>query len=440
MRTLAKVDAEDGPIAQGDANVAAPKPGGDEDPYIRLEKTRSKKKIIQRTEIQLQDMEFKGELTLEADSVYGSVIAIPQIARSMHWNSAATALVFRNLMMLALNYFLQGSAIMYIGEESQIMDVLAGKMHLCDFAKDLEECPHGDHCMGPGGDKFTASSLYSFDIWSVRSYMRDTVKAALSGTKYEKAIPDVLTNFNSGEYGLENYWCRILACFLFMMNEVQDLFKTMQLISLLWLVPNTGQSWIQIIDAEDTKADPVKHSKFVIAGIPIGWKIFYLIFVVIPKMFLLWSVCWMGMRFLMETAGIIDLVLGAMTMDFILQLDELLYESLGSAATKHIMEELNGYVYDETDNEDQLSNERSGGANAKWGVVKLTVPRRLLFTLFALAIFVYRYYSVNCDYRDGMWVSQPMYLPLSSEYDFITFMKQHVASASEPYWTMPEPR
>jgi len=419
--------------------VAEPiKAAGDEEEYVRLEGLRSKYKIIKRTEIQLQDMEFKGELTLEADSVYGSVIAIPQIARSMHWNSAATALVFRNFMMLALNYFLQGSAIMYIGEESQIMDVLAGKMHLCDFAKDLEECPHGDHCMGPGGDKFTASSLYSFDIWSVRSYMRDTLKAALTGTKYDGLIPDVLTNFNAGEYGLENYWCRLLACFLFMMNEVQDLFKTMQLISLLWLVPNTGQSWIQIIDTEDTMADPVKHSKFVIAGIPIGWKIFYFLFVVVPKMFLLWSVCWMGMRFLMETAGIIDLVLGAMTMDFILQLDELLFDSLGSAATKHIMEELNGYVHDATTHEDHQENERSGGAMAKWGAIKLTVPRRLLFTLAILAIFVYRYYLLNCEVHQGMWVSQPMYLPKSAKYDFITFLKQHVTSESEPYWTMPK--
>merc|ERR1719362_1478708 len=225
-----------------------------------------------------------------------------------------------------------------------------------------------------------------------------------------------------------------------MINEVQDLFKTNALIMVLLTTPNHGESWVRCERGGDTRADPLGSSKFQIAGIPVIWKIVYFVVVVVPKSFLLYNVCWMGMRFLMETAGIIDLVLGAMTMDFILQLDELLYESLGSAATKHIMEELNGYVYDETDNEDQLSNERSGGANAKWGVVKLTVPRRLLFTLFALAIFVYRYYSVNCDYRDGMWVSQPMYLPLSSEYDFITFMKQHVASASEPYWTMPEPR
>merc|ERR1719210_226650 len=81
--------------------------------YVRVEETRSKKKIVKRTEIELQDMEFKGELCLEADSVYGSVIAIPQIARSMEWNRTMIALTFRAFLMLSLNYLLQGSAIMY---------------------------------------------------------------------------------------------------------------------------------------------------------------------------------------------------------------------------------------------------------------------------------------------------------------------------------------
>jgi len=421
------------------SNMADPKSGEEETKYIRVEETRSKKKILKRTEIQLQDMEFKGELALEADSVYGSVIAIPQIARSMQWSRTTTALVFRSFLMLALNYLLQGSAIMYIGEESQIMDVLAGKMHLCDFAKDLEECPGGDKCMGPGGDQFTASSLYSFDIWSVRSYMRDTLKAALEGTKYDKLIPAIDTSFNPGEYGMENYWCRLLACFLFMMNEVQDLFKTMQLIMVLCTTPNKGQSWVRTIDSEETKEDPLKATRFVIAGIPIGWKIFYVIVVVIPKMFLLYNVCWMGLRFLMETAGIVDLVLGAMTMDFILQLDELLFSALGSVCTKHIMELLEPYVYDETDQEDFMDNERSGGSKGRWGAIKLTLPRRLLFTLLVLAIFIYRYYWVNCDVHEGMWVSKPMYLPTSAFYTFWNFLTGQVTSKEEPYWTMPTP-
>jgi len=223
-----------------------------------------------------------------------------------------------------------------------------------------------------------------------------------------------------------------------MMNEVQDLFKTNQLIMVLLTTPNSAQSWVRSEDCPDTKADPLKGSEFRIAGIPILWKLFYLLVVVFPKAFLLYNVCWMGLRFLMETAGIIDLVLGAMTMDFILQLDELLYSALGSACTKYMMEELKSYEYDETDKEDFLDNERSGGAKAKWGAAKLTVPRRLLLTLFVLFIFELRYYWVNCDRMEGMWVSKPIYLPLSSFYDFVTFVKGEVKSEKEPCWSMPD--
>merc|ERR1719195_1596382 len=136
-------------------------------------------------------MEFKGEYALESDSVYGAVIAIPQIARSVGWNSTMTALTFRCLLLLMLNYLLQGSAIMFIGEESQVMDVLAGKMHLCDFAYDLEDCPEANHCTGPGGTKYEPDGLYSFDVWSLRIYMRDALIAAVKGTKHETMLSNI---------------------------------------------------------------------------------------------------------------------------------------------------------------------------------------------------------------------------------------------------------
>jgi len=157
----------------------------DNDSYVAVEDADNRWEIEKRTELQLQDLEFRGAYKLEADSVYGAVVAMPQIARSLGWSWTFRALVFRAWMLLALNYLLQGCATMYIAQESQVMDVLSGKVHLCDFAYDLEDCPNGNHCTGPGGTKYTASSLYDFDVWSVRSYMRDMLKASVKGTKYE---------------------------------------------------------------------------------------------------------------------------------------------------------------------------------------------------------------------------------------------------------------
>merc|ERR1711963_1238204 len=132
-----------------------------------------------------------------------------------------TALAYRSVLMLFVNYLLRGSAIVFIGEESQVMDRLSGKMHLCDFGRNLEHCPFGEACTGPGGEKYSASTLYSFDIWNVRKWMKESLVAVIDGTdlakngKKEKAEE----LFAPGEYGMENYWCRMLACFIFMMAE-----------------------------------------------------------------------------------------------------------------------------------------------------------------------------------------------------------------------------
>jgi len=406
--------------------------------YVRVEEMKEKRKILKRTEEKLQDMEFVGTYELEADSVYGAVIAIPQIARSMGCTPTMLALCWRSWMLLALNYLLQGAAIMFIAEESQIMDVLSGKMHLCDFAYDLEECPKGNHCTGPGGSKYTPDGLYSYDIWSVRIYMRDALKAAVTGTPLDtKAFKEqVDTSFDPGEYGMENYWCRVLACFIFMMAEVRDLFKTCELIAVLWHTPHHGESWVYK-EGANGDGDPLMSLKFRVAGMPIAWKILNFFILVVPKVFLLYNVCWMGLRFLMETAGIIDLVLGAMTMDFILTLDELIFDGLGSATTKHIMGELEGFAM-ETGDGDDIVVDTNTSHKTKWGAIKLTLPRRLIFTLLVLFIFEVRYYWVNCDRVDNMYVSKPLYLPKSANFNFMNFLTGIVEKRKGAVWEMTE--
>merc|ERR1719336_1602356 len=130
---------------------------------------------------------------------------------------------------------------MFIGQQSQVMVVLSGKMHLCDFAYDLEDCPSGNHCTGPGGTKYTASSLYNYRLWSLRSYMRDMLMDSVKGTKYEHLTDKFHEVFYPGEYGMENYYCRLLACMIFMIAEVREFFKTCELIMLLWKMPNDSE-------------------------------------------------------------------------------------------------------------------------------------------------------------------------------------------------------
>jgi len=403
--------------------------------YNDLNEHVDKVKIIKHLEIQLQDLELKGEHCLEAESVYGAAMAIPQVARCMDWNPTMTALAYRSVLMLFINYLLQGSAIMFIGEESHVMDRLSGKMHLCDFAKNLENCPDGNACLGPGGEKYTASGLYSYDIWNVRKWMRDSLKSVMEGDKGDEN--QVNTLFDPGEYGMENYYCRMLACFIFMMAEACEIFKIIELIVVLVKTPNQAESWVYSADSDETLQSPLENLKFKTAGMPVHWKLINFILVILPKCFLLYNVAWMGFFFLMSTAGIVDLVLGAMTMDFVLTLDELIFAALASSSSKHIMNELEGYVYDETDQHDYIENELSGGKKGFWGAMKLLIPMRLVVTCIIMVGFSFRYYLTHCDWKDGGWVSKHMYAPTTTHYSFWNFVSGFVPVAESPYWTMP---
>merc|ERR1740123_1708197 len=171
--------------------------------------------------------------------------------------------------------------------------------------------------------------------------------------------------------------------------------------------------------------------RFKIAGMPKSWKVFVTIVIVIPKCILLYNVCWMGLRFLMESAGIVEQVLGAMTMDFILDIDEMLFDMLGSEATKRIMGDLETFTNPDV-NPNEIDEHIEDARNSKfsafrWGAAKLCIPRRLLYTLAALFIFEARYYLLNCDRVDGMWVSKPMYLPKSAYFTMMNFITGRVA-------------
>merc|ERR1712008_58363 len=220
-------------------------------------------------------------------------------------------------------------------------------------------------------------------------------------------------------------------------------FKVCEFIMMLWKTPNTGESWATKVDMEECpnwKEDPLSRLRFAPAGIPIPWKVLYCIVIVVPKSLLLYNVCWMGLHFLMESAGIIDQVLGAMTMDFILDIDEMLFDMLGSAATKRIMEDIGGLKNPECNPEDHsehIENARNGNVSGiRWGAAKLCVPRRLLYTLVGLFIFEARYYMLNCDLVDGMWVSKTTYLPRRAYFTLMQFFAG-LSLEPEPSWQMP---
>merc|ERR1740121_1668327 len=138
---------------------------------------------------------------------------MPQIARSAGWPWTLTGLAIRSFFFLALNIGLQAFLLAMIGEEQLFMYPFAGQMHLCDFGANIDQCPDGPNCKGPGGTTFSYPRLYSYDIWSTRIFLRDSLSTIFP----HKA--DIINSIaDPGEYGLENQYIRLACIFIFVMH------------------------------------------------------------------------------------------------------------------------------------------------------------------------------------------------------------------------------
>jgi len=399
----------------------------------------------------LTKMEKRGACVIDADSVYGAAVAMPQIARSAGWPGSLLCLTIRVYLFTALNFVLQAFLLSMIGEEQLAMYPFAGQMHLCDFAASLQDCPSGPNCRGPMGTIFTASRLYSFPIWSTRVFLRDSLKAVFPDMK-DQIDQDV----DPGEYGLENPYCRMACIFIFMLAVVDDLAATYQLARTLWNVPNRAQPWIAYdvpTWAEKREFKLIKNRteldlvKFRVAGIPVYWKVLNFIFILFPKLLLWLALVKSGVHYLMETAGIVDTVVNAMALTFVLDVDEMVFHRFTSGLTKHIMsriEDLPNFDTQDTDNEsDKQALDRllktDFGRGKLQRVVVMLIPTRLIMVIALQALFMYDYYKENCiTLEDGSVVSQAMSTPKDLSYEPIAWMFGFESNMMEAsFWTMP---
>merc|ERR1712232_205343 len=97
--------------------------------------------------------------------------------------------------------------------------------------------------------------------------------------------------------------------------------------------------------------------KFKVNGMPTYWKVLNLCMLLVPKVYLWLLVTDIGMTFLMETAGILDMIINAVALGFILSVDETIC-SLSSGVTKYMVEHLEPYpLFDIADEEDDTEKD-----------------------------------------------------------------------------------
>jgi len=254
---------------------------------------------------------------------------------------------------------------------------------------------------------------------------------------------------------LEDYYCRLVCCLIFMMGVVDDLRGTWLLAALLYHLPTQGEAWIRYevpdwMEREQAKKvhgwTELELVKYQVAGMPLSWKVLNAAVILLPKVYIWWTLVSTGFHFLMETAGIMELVINCMALSFVLQIDEMVFERLATMAAKHIMSHLeNRALFDitteesETDAEVLERFEREEFGQSKWKILLLVLPRRLLVITVMMALFIFKYYYNNCErLEDGSWVSKAIFMPEAVSYNPLSFIHGLFLDESVvPMWSMP---
>jgi len=399
-------------------------------------------------------MEFNGSLYVERGSVYGAAIAVPQIARSAGWPGSMLALIFRTYMFLGLNIAIQLYILTVIGQENHVMANFAGQMHLCDFGAKMEDCPDGPNCQGPRGTIYKPARLYDFGPWSTRAFVHDSLKSL-----FPERAEEIDRVADPGEYGMENWYCRVCCLFIFTMSVFNDLRATLNLIMLLRTLPDNDEKWISYelpVWHEDKEHAKAVHGwteldlcQFKVGSMTPMWKLINAIFVAAPKCLIWICLVSSGFHFLMETATITNLIINCMALTFVLNIDELIFDALSTAAVQHMMQNLQDHVLfdnelEETETEEEAlqryASEELGNQKLKSFII-WCLPKRLVFVICMAACFYTKYLWMNC-YRleDGSWVSQPLLEPESVEYNALGFLAPQFLAyvKGSVLWQMPD--
>eukprot|EP00931_Biecheleriopsis_adriatica_P066019 TRINITY_DN40443_c0_g1_i1.p1 TRINITY_DN40443_c0_g1~~TRINITY_DN40443_c0_g1_i1.p1 ORF type:complete len:438 (-),score=69.91 TRINITY_DN40443_c0_g1_i1:197-1510(-) len=400
--------------------------------------------------LHLQSTQTASTYRIQDGSVYGAALVMPQLARTSGWSLHYTVFAMKSYLFLATNIFMQGYMLFMLSKEERVVNKFGGQMHLCNFGAHVADCPEAPNCAGPGGTIYAPSRMYNWELWAGRKYLKECLLAL-----FPELILDIEDKVDPGEYGLESYALRLICCWIFLIGIWPDFLNSIELFDVLWVTPNRADPWI-IYDrkgaakaAED--ADPLDFIRFRVAGTPVYWKIINLLVVIIPKFYLWLLTVDAGIVFLMETAGIEDMVENTVALAFILNLDEAMYQSLNSDASRQMLASLEPFSkiepgWHRVSEEDMFEKHQK---NRDWNIFsstlyKLSTPIRFFSVVTTLLFFQVKYYLEHCLFLDdGSWVSKDVTLPATSNLPILSFLFGPFPSLFQTQqtdrvlWTMP---
>jgi hypothetical protein len=385
-------------------------------------------------------MRDKGICQVKSGSVYAAAFVVPQYARTSGWALDYTALAVRSYVLLVTNILLQCFLLYMISKEGRINVKFSGQMHLCNFGAGLPDCPENSDCKGPRGTAYTPARLYDWNTWANRIFVKDAFMAL-----FPDRMGDINEYVDPGEYGLASYWLRFACCFLFFLGLGPTIKRTVDMLRLLWNVPTLAESWIQyeVPDRREKNATVT----FKVAGMPLHWKVLTLLFVVIPHGYIWILMMDTGTLFLMETAGIEDMILHAVAILFVISVDELICTGLQSDTCKHMLESLEPLALLEpvnVDSEKQIWERHQLQRNwslLSWELYPMMIPSQLVFMIGVTAFFQFKYYVEHCDRsQDGSFVGKTLRLPVEDRMSVVSFLFSPffpVEVRDDVVWAMP---
>eukprot|EP00930_Biecheleria_cincta_P009394 TRINITY_DN11112_c0_g1_i3.p1 TRINITY_DN11112_c0_g1~~TRINITY_DN11112_c0_g1_i3.p1 ORF type:complete len:553 (+),score=109.11 TRINITY_DN11112_c0_g1_i3:64-1722(+) len=389
----------------------------------------------------LSYMDF-GKVFIEPNSVYGAAVLLPQLARSAGWPRAMIVHVFSSYICMALCVVLHTALLLYVMKEERVMDNFAGQMYLCDF---------GVGGMGPNGTPITAPRLYSWDQWSVRQFVATSLMELFSDKA--KEIGKIV---DPGEYGVESHMCRVTCCVVFIVSIMSELSNISNLVYLLFKTPSENESWFELNDDDaagaaqnisESMENWLSQVRVKVAGMSVFWKLVTFLFVLLPKLLLWFMTAQAGINFLMETAGIDNLIVNSVALGFLLEMDDVMTSSLMPVQVQHLIDIVEPMpLFDpstlETRTDEETMQRVEDLKNPPllrfcWNLI----PWKTLLTFFLTTIFVQFYYWSHCDYKHGRWVSKDVYMPNSMQFTILNAFFGSLFPLEDqttPFWTMPD--
>lgn len=234
---------------------------------------------------------------------------------------------------------------------------------------------------------------------------------------------------------------------------------------LLWVVPNRPESWIHFkhhahhdeAPAADSSAAREKGSvwyddvELTVAGMPVHWKVMNFFFVLIPK-FMIWKLtASTGVTFLMESAGIEDLVVNSVALTFILGISEMVCETLTSATTHEMLDRCKEYpmwnhkkVARMTDDDilNTFGSDEAMRPITYLETLQALLPGRFLGVCSLTIFFVWSYYGQHCIRYEGSatYIPKDVLVAPTTKFNFLNAFLPSVFPVykeGDLVWTMP---